>query len=126
MRNHLTVSNTDLTPFIIDGTYKVDVNDVYKSWEDGNMLEHRVIVTSKVEGSFEIGCSDTLGGISLSDFLELWNSAVDNGVVTLGAYVPSLNQFKALSCYYSIDNKEHILSAHGEFIDVFTIKIKER
>ena len=126
MRNHLTVSSTDLTKYIVAGSYKVNTKDAYESWEDGNMLEHRIIVTRKVEGSFEIGCSDTLGGISLADFLALWDAATDNGVATIGVYVPNLNEFKAINCYYSISSKEHILSAGGEFIDVLTVTIKER
>ena len=126
MRNHLTVSNTDLTGYIVDGSYKMDTKDAYESWEDGNMLEHRVIVTSKVEGSFEIGCSDNRGGISLERFLSLWDQAVDNGVATIGVYVPSLNQFKAISCYYTITSKSHDISAGGQIIDVLSVSIKER
>ena len=126
MRNHLTVSNTDLTPYIVDGTYKMDTKDAYESWEDGNMMEHRVVVTSKVEGSFDIGCSNRSGGITLAHFLELWADAVDNKVATIGVYVPSVNQFKAIDCYYTITSKEHILSGDGEFIDVLTVKIQER
>lgn len=126
MKIHFTVANTDLTKYIVDGTYKINPKDSYESWEDGNMLEHRVIVTQKIEGSFEIGCSNRSGGITLAHFLELWNSAVDNGVVTLGLYVPALDQFKALNCYYTITSKDHILSGDGNFIDVMTVSIKER
>lgn len=126
MKIHFTVANTDLTKYIVDGTYKINPQDSYESWEDGNMLEHRVIVTQKIEGSFDIGCSNRSGGITLAHFLELWNSAVDNGVVTLGLYVPALDQFKALNCYYKITSKDHILSGDGNFIDVLTVSIKER
>ena len=126
MKIHFTVANTDLTKYIVSGTYKINSKDSYESWEDGNMLEHRVIIAQKVEGSFDIGCSNRTGGLTLAHFLELWNSAVDNGVVTLGLYVPSLNQFKALNCYYTITTKDHILSGDGDFIDVLTISIKER
>lgn len=126
MQNHFTVANTNLTNYIVDGSYNVNSVDSYESWEDGNRLEHRVIITKKIEGSFDIGCSNRSGGLTVARFLELWNSAVNNGVVTLGLFVPSLNQFKALNCYYTIKSKSHILSGDGSFIDVLTISVKER
>ncbi len=126
MRTHVTVSGINLTPYVVQGTYKVDSKDSYESWKDGNMLEHRVIIAQKIEGSFDIVCSNRANDISLDDFFDIWNSAVDNGVVTIGLFVPSINQFKALSCYFAITTKEHILSGDGSLIDVLTISVKER
>lgn len=126
MRNHLTVANQNLTPFIVDGSYDIQTDDQSESWNDANMLEHRVIISTKVTGSFQIVCSNRANSITLADFLALWESAVDNGVVTLGLYVPSRNSFEALNCYYEIKSSEHILTADGGFIDVLTISLKER
>ena len=126
MRNHLTVANQNFTPYIIDGTYDIQTEDQYEKWDDANMVEHRVIVTSKVKGSFQIVCSNRTNSITLADFLLTWSSAVNNGVVTLGLYVPSRNSFEALDCYYEIKSADHILSADGDFIDVLTIELKER
>ena len=124
MRSHLIVSGTDLTAYIVDGSYKMDTKDAYESWEDGNMLTHRVVVTSKVEGSFDIGCAEST--ITLADFLAKWQAAVVNKVATIGVYVPSLDKFRVVSCYFSITSKEHIVTASGKLIDVLTIKIEER
>lgn len=126
MRNHLTVANTNLTAYIVDGSYDIQTEDKYDSWDDANKVEHRVIITSKVSGSFQIACSNRANSITLSDFMSLWESAVDNGVVTLGLYVPSRNSFEALNCYFEIKSSEHILTADQEFIDVLTISLKER
>lgn len=126
MRNHLTVANRNLTPYIVDGTYDIQTDDQSEKWNDANMLEHRVIISTKVTGSFQIVCSNRANSITLADFLALWESAVDNGVVTLGLYVPSRNSFEALDCYYEIKSADHILTADQEFIDVLTISLKER
>lgn len=126
MRNHLTVANQNLTPYIVDGTYDIQTDDQSEKWNDANMLEHRVIISTKVTGSFQIVCSNRANSITLADFLALWESAVDNGVVTLGLYVPSRNSFEALDCYYEIKSADHILTADQEFIDVLTISLKER
>lgn len=124
MQTHITVNSVDMTPYVVDGSYDVVSNDSYESWKDGNFVEHRVIVTSKVEGSFEIVCSDKT--ITLSDFLTAWNAAVSNGVVTIGLYVPTLNSFQALECYYEIENPDHIKKMDDTFVDVLKIKVKER
>lgn len=124
MRVHLVVDSNDLTDYIVDGSYDVNTEDAYESWQDGNMVEHRVIVGQKVVGSFSILCSDKT--ITLADFLTYWNNAVDNGVVTIGLYVPSLNSFEALNCYYEITNAEHIKRVDDSFIDVMKVIVKER
>ncbi len=126
MKTHVVVNNMDLTPYIVSGSYDVYSEDTYESWNDGNMVEHRIVVTDKVMGSFEIGCSDKRDGITLSDFLTNWNAATDNKVVTIGLYIPNKDKFEAFNCYYSIRPKEHILTGNGDFIDVLTIEIKER
>lgn len=126
MLTHLVVNNTNLTPYIVDGTYSINSADTYESWKDGNMVEHRVIITHKISGSFEIACSNRANGITLSDFLDLWNGIVDNGVAQIGVWVPNKGSFEAIDCYYEITNKEHILSGDGEFIDVLTVNVKER
>lgn len=126
MRTHLVVNNTDLTAHIVSGSYDVNSEDQYESWKDGNYREHRIIVTSKVSGSFDIACSNRTGSITLAEFLDLWNGAVDNGVVTIGLYVPNKDKFEALEAYFDIETKDHILSGDGNFIDVLKITIKER
>lgn len=120
----VVVAGTDITNHIIKGSYKINSSDQYESWKDGNGIEHRIIVRQKVSGSFDfVCCAET---ISLSDFLALWDSAVDNGVITLGMTVLNTGKFEALNAYYDITNKEHIKKGNNEIIDVLTIKIQER
>lgn len=123
MKTHIVVNNTDLTPYIVDGSYDVNASDTYESWQDGNFKEHRVIVASKVSGSFQIACG---GGLTLSAFLGIWDGAVDNGVLTIGLYVPNKDTFGVYECYFEMENKDHILTAGGRWVDVFNIKIQER
>lgn len=124
MRSHLIVADQDFTDYIVQDSYNVVSEDVYKSWEDGNMLEHRVIVKTKVKGKFKISCNER--GLSLSDFLSAWNSAVNNGVVTLGVYVVNEDSFKLLECYYKITSAQHIKSIGGKLYDVLDIEITQR
>ncbi len=126
MQSHLIIHGVDYTPYIVQGSYEIGTNDVYESWEDGNMVEHRVIVTRKVNGSVQILCSDMPRCKKASDFIADLDAATDNGVLTLGVYVPNLGSFKAINCYYSLKNAQHVKSIGGVFTDVFTLQIKER
>lgn len=120
----VVVASTDITNHIVSGSYKINASDQYESWNDGNGVEHRVIVRSKISGSFDFVCCDKT--ITLSSFLSLWNSAVNNGVVTLGCTVLNTGQFEAVNAYYKITNKEHIKKGDGQTVDVLTIEIQER
>lgn len=124
MQTHLTVGLSDMTGYIVVDSYDVKSVDAYESWKDGNKREHRVIVSSKVEGTFKILCSDKT--ITLSNFLTVWNENVNNGVVTIGLYIPTRNSFEALECYYEIEDAEHIKQTDDTFVDVLKIKVKER
>lgn len=126
MREHIVVGSTDLTPYIVDGSYAINSEDSYESWNDGNMNEHRIIICQKIRGSFDVLCAENQGGIALSTFLNIWNNAQNNGLITLGVYVPSINRFIACDCYYDIKSKEHIITANGDIIDTLTITIKEK
>jgi len=124
MRSHLVIGETDYTANIVDGSYDVNSNDVYESWKDGNMLEHRIIVTSKVSGKFSVVFPNN--GVTLSAFLEAWDSVVVNGVATIGLYVTNKNKFEALDCYFKITSGQHIKQRDGEFYDVLNIEISQR
>jgi hypothetical protein len=122
----VVVNNTDITNYIIEGSYQMDSNDIYESWKDGNMREHRIIVAHKVSGKFQVVCSNRNNSITLHDFLTLWNGAVDNGVVTLGVYILDTDSTEMIEAYYDIENVKHDRAGDGSFIDVLEIKITER
>lgn len=120
----VVVGGIDISNYIVSGSYSVNASDQYESWMDGNGVEHRIIVRSKVSGSFEIGCCDKT--ITLSDFLAAWESAVNNGVVTMGCTVLNTGKFEALEAYYTITGKDHIKKGDGQIIDIMSVKIQER
>lgn len=126
MQSQVVVSSTDISRYIVDGTYNLNTEDQYESWKDGNLIEHRIIVSTKIRGSFQIVLSNKRRDMSLSDFMTLWNSAVSNGVATIGVRAANTGVFEAIECYYSMKNVSHDLSADGTFVDVIEIEISER
>lgn len=124
MRTHLVINNTDYTDYIVGDSYEVNSEDIYESWKDGNMREHRIIIAKKVNGSLQIACSEET--LRLSDFLAAVDAATNNGVLTMGLYVPNTDSFEALECYYHIESSQHIKSIGGKLYDVLTLNLTER
>ena len=120
------VNSTNITNYIVEGSYKMDSADIYESWTDGNMKEHRVIVAKKIKGQFQIVCSNRSNSITLANFLTLWNGAVDNGVVTVSVQALDTNSFETIEAYYEIENVKHDRAGDGSFIDVLKISLTER
>lgn len=126
MRTHLIINGVDYTPYIVEDSYKINVSDKYESWQDGNMVEHRVIVSKKVTGTVQILCSDQGNWPRVDDYISDLAAATDNGVLTALVYVPSLGTSKVVECYYENENTSHIIGASGMFSDIFELKISER
>lgn len=124
--HNLIIGTTNIKNYVIEGTYSMDSHDTYESWKDGNMVEHRIIVTSKVSGSFDVACSDKPGSITLADFYAIFANAENHGIITAGVYITNKGVFDAIEAFYSLKNKEHKLLADGTFLDVLTVEITER
>lgn len=120
----IMIGTTDITGLIVDGTYNMDAKDKYESWQDANYVEHRIIVASKVEGSFDVVLKSD--GTSLADFVDIIEAAETNGVITALVDVTNKGSAKAISAYYELENKTHDITASGKVVDVVTVNLKER
>lgn len=124
--HNIIIGQTNITGYIVADTYKMDAKAQYESWRDGNYVEHRIIVTEKVEGSFDVVCSNLDGSITLADFMDIIGDAENNGVITCNVYVTNKGASEAIDAYYEVTSKEHTLKADGTFVDVITVALKER
>jgi hypothetical protein len=122
MQNVVIIGGTDITPYIVNDTYKMDEEAHYESWQDGNYVEHRVIITSKVKGKFDVVLSEQT--ITLPQFKALLND--NNGVLTMLVYVTNAGESRAINAYYKLESKEHTPLAGGGYVDVITMEITER
>ena len=124
--HNIIIGQTNITDYIVNDSYTMDASQVYETWQDGNYVEHRVIIAEKVQGSFEVVCSEKTGSITLADFTDIIETAADNGVITCNVYVTNKGVSEAIDAYYTIENKQHTLTADGGFVDVLEITLKER
>lgn len=49
------IEGTDITPAIDVQNYNVNRTEIYESWTDGNLREHRNTVRGKIAGTFPVG-----------------------------------------------------------------------
>lgn len=120
-----SVNGIDITEYINPKNYKMNAERMYKSWEDGNLREHRIYTRSKIEGSFEVGLYGQ-NNMLTQNFLDLWDGAVDNEVVTMLVFVQNTNKMEAIEAYFAFDGKLHREMINGNYCDVLTVKITER
>lgn len=125
MNTLVVVNDTDITEYVNWKTYSVYADEKYEAWEDGNFVEHRVYTRSKLKGSFTVWLCEA-GGMSTDDFLELWNGAVQNNVVTIGLFDMASNSMKAIEAYYDIKPSKHRELSDGQYFDLFKIEVTER
>lgn len=53
----LKISDLDLTPFVDIQNHEVNKTPVYQSWTDGNWVERRELVRTRIEGETTVGFS---------------------------------------------------------------------
>lgn len=125
MNRLVIVGGTDITPYINWKKYNIEAEEMYESWRDGNYVEHRIYIRSRMTGSFEVW----LCGINDMDtdaFLALWNSATTNHVTTMAVYDQTINDMRAINAFCQITPSDHKQMMNGKFFDVFKIEVEER
>lgn len=125
MTGQAIIGSTDISNLIVDGSYKMDLEPSYQSWEDGNYVEHRIYARQKIRGEFDVALG-TKAGKTLPQFKTIISNATNNNVTTAAFYVTNKGSVEAVNAYVTLTSKEHILTADGSFIDVVSVEITER
>lgn len=119
------INGVDITPYINPKTYDMNAEKEYESWQDGNYVEHRIYIRSRIKGSFDVALYGQ-DGMTTQSFLDTWNGGVVNNVATLEVYVQNTNQNEAIEAYFDFSGEFHREMINGNFCDVLRIKIMER
>ena len=125
MNTLVVVNNVDITPYMDWKSYKVAPKEDYEKWQDGNYVEHRIYTRSRLQGSFNVWLCG-MNDMDTDAFMELWNGAVHNHVVTLGVYDQTQNRMRAIEAYYEITPSKHREMVNGNYFDIFKIEVYEK
>ena len=121
----VSIGGVDITPYINQKSYKMNAEDKYDSWEDGNLREHRIYTRAKIEGSFEVALYGQ-NGMTTQNFLDTWNSGVNNHIATMLVFVQNTNKNEAIEAYYKFEGTFHREMINGNYCDKLSVKIVER
>lgn len=127
MNRLVVIGNTDITPYIDWQSYKMDRKPAYESWKDGNYIEHRIYVRTRLEGSFRVWLAG-INGMDTEAFINLIESATANHVTTMGVYDPvsGSTTVKAIEAYVDITPGKHREMMNGDYFDILTVKVSEK
>lgn len=124
--NIITINGHDISQYIVNESYQMDAEDQFLSWQDGNFTEHRIVVASKITGSFDIACTNAADGLTVSDLMDYLTSGADSNIAVCSVWVTNRGSYEAINAYYTVSNKTHDLTAAGGYVDVLTVELKER
>ena len=127
MNRLVVIGETDITPYIDWQSYKMEQKSAYESWKDGNYIEHRIYVRTRLEGSFRVWLAG-INGMDTEAFISLIESATTNHVTTMGVYDPTSGSMtvKAIEAYVTITPGKHREMMNGQYFDILTVKVTEK
>ena len=118
------IGSTDLTPYIDVQNFKVNSEDVYETWTDGNFIEHREITRSRVRGTIKIGFKDRA---DLTSFLTLLsNNRNANGYYPVQIFVNNLNTTSSINVFMDPVGEAKWDVVNGRQWLVLTLNVRER
>lgn len=75
------IGNTDLTDYVDIQNYDVQKEPIYEEWTDGNYVNHRNIVRTRIKGTVKVGFRNST---DVASFLSVLSSNVQ-----VGGYYPA-------------------------------------
>lgn len=119
------VGNTDYSNHVIAGAYKVNQNDVPVTWTDGNYTEHRDIVRKRVEGSFDMYFKNMTEWDAFLTVLEANKTDGYYNITVVCNNVPSATAEKTINAFVDIEPTRNRNDFWADFMERFTVTIKE-
>ena len=121
----VSVNGVDLTKYVNPKSYEMNAEKVYESWLDGNYVEHRIYTRARVSGNFQVALYG-LDNMDTQAFLDNWNAAVNNEVVTMLVFVQNTNKMEAINAYFDFNGSFHREMINGNYCDILNVTIQER
>lgn len=120
-----SIAGQDLSCYILVPTYTMNSEDVVtRSWTDANEIEHRVIVRTRVSGSFKMKFHNKDTYLEILDLFE--QTKTEDGYTPVEVYVNNLNEVKEINAFVTCAPANTMPLYGVDAYDGFTVNIKER
>ena len=97
------IADMDLTPFVDIQNHEVNRSDVFQNWTDGNWIERRELVRTRIEGTTTVGFS------KIADFeafkTHLAAARHPAGYFPITVYVNNIGEVVQLSAFLTIEGE---------------------
>lgn len=126
MRNDIVfkVSNTDFSDHVVAGTYAVNNEPVFTSYEDANGVEHRQKIRDRVVGTFDM-IFKTLE--DFNDFIECVKEYTlpSSCAVPILVQVNNTAELKLVNAFIDFSPTRNRNDMWQDYMERFQVKIKE-
>lgn len=101
MTDLFKISTTDLTKWEYTEQHEVNRDDVYTTWTDGNWIEHREIVRTRITGTVVLGFKRET---EFTAFMTLLTTARDvNGYYPITVWCSNTNTSETINAFLDIE-----------------------
>lgn len=118
------IGSTDLTAYADIQNYNINKADVFQNWTDGNWVDHRDMVRTRITGSVKLGFKTAA---SWSAFLTLLTSQRNAaGYYPVTVYVNNTGTTETIDAFLDMTNVTKWDLVNGRFWRVQTVNITQR
>ncbi len=117
------VLETDFTPYIVSKTYKMNQQDTYESWVDGNGITHRNVYRSKISGSFEM---KFINRTAYGSFLAALDAVKTDGYHIVTVFVNNKLLPKTIEAFITIEPSMTAQYSNVPEFEQFSVKVEQR
>jgi hypothetical protein len=116
------IGTTSLNDVMDIQNYELNAEPVTQTWTDGNMVEHRNTVRTRIVGSVQLIYTDAS---AYSSFLNVLSNATDvNGVTACTGYVQNTNQTVEFGAFVDVTAEAKWNFTDGREFHLLTLEIR--
>lgn len=120
----IQIGSTDLTAYADIQNFNINREDVYESWTDGNWIDHREIVRTRIRGAFQLGFRTSA---SWTAFLALMSSEQNAaGFFPVTVYVQNTGSTETIDAFLDITGSAKWDWVNERFWRTISVTLTER
>ena len=118
------IGTNDFTGNMDYQNYSMNDVPVYQSWTDGNMIEHRNSVRTRIAGSFQLAFYNNA---DFTAFLNIMSSSVNaNGFYSVSAYVQNTNTIESFEAFIEYDSESKFDFTNSRQYHLVKMNVRQR
>lgn len=118
------IGSTDLSQYADIQNYNINEADVFQSWTDGNWIDHRDMVRTRITGTVLLGFKTAASWSAFQTLLASQRNASGYYPVTL--YVNNTGTTETIDAFLDMTNATKWDLVNDRFWRVQTVKVTER